>query len=224
MLEAVQHHSVDAVIARAFAKEFPDSYLLKEKEKLVQACLSFDENSFPFNIDAPWGKLFRNRVIREHNIRFPEQLTRSEDAFFCLQFYEVANGISVLNRFGYFHVERDGSLCRSFQQNAPEILERVLEENYQWVMKHHGSDANYICALWYRVLPGIVECERTFFLHPEFQGSLLLSYQKFLKKPMICRAINSLNLVDIKSNKYRKRLLMYKMHLGWLFMAFRRNK
>lgn len=223
MLEAASFLEADVVIAHPYIEEQPQNDILQGKEKLIQACLSYDEMSYPFNIDAPWGKIFRYRVIYERHICFPEKLIRSEDAFFCLQFYENAEKIGILNQFGYCHTERTGSLCRSFMKNAPKILENVLCENYQWVMKNHSSEKKYMSALWYRALPGIVECEKSFFLHPDFSGNLVTEYRKFLKQTMVNLAIHRLKFSDVKSKQYRLRLVMYKLHLGWLFIMTKKK-
>lgn len=221
MLEAVDRLNADVVIARPSSDEQRYCYLLQEKEKLMQACLSYNETTYPFNIDAPWGKMFRFRIISEQHIHFPEELTRSEDAFFCLQFYEVADGIGILNQLGYTHTEREGSICRSFAPDAPEILERILCVNQQWVMMHHPDEARYLNALWFRVLPGIVECERTLFLHPDFSGKLEYEYQKMLRYPMIHQAIRSLKISDMPTKQYKLRLVFYKLNLGWIFIRIK---
>lgn len=222
MLDAASKLNTDVIVARPFTEEKPTYYILQEKEKIIQACLSYDEISYSFNIDAPWGKLFRYSVIWENQICFPEKLTRSEDAFFCLRYYEAIKHIGILNYMGYKHTERNGSLCHSFSPDAPETLERVLNINYQWVMQYHANDKKYLQAVWYRVLPGIVECERNFFLHQEFSGSLVIEYKKFLKKTMIHRAISKLKLSDVVIRQYQVRLLLYKLNLGWLFIMIKR--
>lgn len=221
MLNAAQLLSIDILIARPGTERQEQPYILKEHEKLMQACLSYDEISFSFNIDAPWGKLFRSSLIKENQICFPETLTRSEDAYFCLCAYEYAKTIGVLNQFGYIHNEREGSLCRSYTSNAPEILEKILIENQKWVVEHHPNEADYSCALWYRVLPGIIECEKAFFLHSHNQSTLFqiaIAYQRFLNQKMVQKAIRCLKISDMFNRQYRIRLLFYKLHLGWLFI------
>lgn len=222
LLDAAYHLGTDVIIARQSSEGEPRYYILQEKQKLIQACLSYNEDSYPFNIDAPWGKLFRYDKICEKHICFPEELSRSEDAYFCLRFYEAADSIGVLNQFGYIHIEREGSVCHSFTSNSNEILEKVLYLNKHWVMTYYPYEKKYINALWYRVLPGIIECEKTFFLHPKFSGKLAFEYQKFLRQPMVSQAIHNLKLSDILNKKYKIRLLFYKLHLGWLFIIIKR--
>lgn len=223
MLEAAHFLDADVVIARPYEEKQPKNGILQEKGKLIQACLSYDETSYPFNIDAPWGKIFRYRIICERHICFPEKLIRSEDAFFCLQFYDAAEKIGILNQFEYYHTEREGSICRSFMKNAPEMLENVLRENYQWVMKNHANEKEYMRALWYRVLPGIVECEKSFFLHQDFSGRLVQEYRQFLKQVLVNLAIYRLKFADVRSKQFRFRLILYKLHLGWLLIIIKKK-
>ena len=223
LLDAASDLCTDVIIARPSSKGQSRHSLLQEKQKLVQACLSYNESSYSFNIDAPWGKLFRYRVICEKHICFPEELTRSEDAYFCLRFYEAADSIGVLNQFGYIHMEREGSICHRFESDSIEMLEKILCLNQQWIMTYHSGEESYLNALWYRVLPGIVECERSFFLHPEFSGKLIFEYQKFLRQPMICLAIHNLKLSTMLNKQYKMRLSFYKLHLGWLFILLKKS-
>ncbi|WP_346684027.1 glycosyltransferase family 2 protein [Anaerostipes butyraticus] len=224
MLNAANSLNADVIIARTFTEGVPHTYILQEKEELIQACLSYEETIYPFNIDAPWGKIFSYEVINKKHIFFPEELTRSEDAFFCLGFYEVANRIGILNELGYHHTEREGSICHSYMKDAPEILEKILCKNYQWVMENHAQENKYMRALWYRVLPGIVECEKSFFLHQDFSGSLLFEYQRFLNQKMVTRAIHALRFTDIKNTQYKRRLVFYKLHIGWLFLVVKKGE
>lgn len=223
MLDASLQCDADVVIARPFSRSQPDvqRYETAQIEQLKQTCLAYDETKFDYNIDGPWGKLFRHSLIEAHNIRFPETLARSEDAYYCATVYEHAANVCCLNWFGYVHVEREGSLCRRFTSDAPGMLERILIENQKWVQKYHPEEADYEKALWYRALPGIDECEKTYFLHRANSDSLwekMRCYSRFLNSGLVCHAIKTLKAKDIPKQQYRIRLLIYKLHLGWLFI------
>lgn len=229
LVEAVQLWGSDAVIARPTAAEIPESfeYTPEQIDLLKRTCLAFDESAFGYNIDAPWGKLFRRSIIEGHHLRFPEKLNRSEDAWFCASFYEHAKRICCLNRFGYLHTERPGSLCRRFAPDAPGMLECILEENRAWVERNHPGEQSYLDALHHRVLPGIVECEGMYFLHESHNGSVwrrMKEYQQFLARPIIRRAIASVNIRAVGSKQLVLRLLLYRMGLGWLFFLLKSRK
>lgn len=229
MLDASVKCHADAVIARPFVKTQPEvyQYTAEQVDQLKQACLAYDETRFNYNIDGPWGKLFRRSLIEKHSIRFPEVLSRSEDAYFCATVYEHSADICCLNWFGYVHVEREGSLCRRFAPESPEMLERILRENQRWVQKYHPGEDAYEKALWYRVLPGIDECEKLCFLHeanPNSRWMRMKEYQSFLNRGLTYQAIRKLRRKDISKRQYRIRLWFYKLRLGWLFMLIKTLK
>ena len=226
MVQAASNMTVDVLIARPHQAGEPDCVKLNDKTKLIKACLSYDEIEFSYNVDAPWGKLFRLSVVRENGITFPEELTRSEDAYFCMDFYRCAAKIGLLNQFGYVHTEREGSLCKSYTPNAPEMLNKILNANAMWVQKYYPQDADMEQALWYRVLPGVVECEKVFYLHPANTARARENtrlYQRMLNTGTIAKAIYLVKPSNVAQQQYKIRLILYKLHLGWLFLMCKRS-
>lgn len=229
MITTAQCSECDVVIARPRVESLPEihHYGESEIEYLQKTCLAFDEKQFPYNVDGPWGKLFRRSILEDHRIRFPENLSRSEDAWFCATVYYYAQEICSLNWFGYVHVEREGSLCRRFFPGVQEMLERILTENLRWVENHHPGDQSYLAAVFHRVLPGIVECENQFFLHPQASEPVwnrAVQYQKFLSRPVIRQSIQNIDRSMVSSSQLRLRLLLYRMNLGWLFFLLKQNR
>lgn len=226
MVRAASNMTVDVLIARHHEPGENNCVKLDEKNKLIEACLSYDERRFSYNIDAPWGKLFRLSLVQDNNIRFPEELTRSEDAYFCMDCYRCAREIGVLNQFGYVHTEREGSLCKSYSPNAPEMLGKILNTNALWVQKYYASDQDMERALWFRVLPGIVECEKQYFLHSKNNAKVLQKaryYQKMLATEIIAKAIYAVKVSYVEKKQLKIRLMLYKLHLGWLLIIFKRK-
>lgn len=225
MLAAANRLSTDVLISCSHREGEKGEWLMDSHDKLIQACFSFDEGSFSFNIDAPWGKLYRTSLIRENHIRFPENLRRSEDAYFCIRVYEQAENIGVFDQCGYHHIERDGSLCKSYAPDAMEMLEFILKANQELLDQYHPSEKKYEEAFCYRVLPGIVECEKSYFLNRNNEKRFMsnaFAYQKFLNQPMVKRAISGLQISAVKNRQYKVRLLSYKLHLGWIFLLLKR--
>lgn len=223
MLDVVTATGADVVIGCP-EKEGMAAYELctvDQKEKLICSCLAFDEMTFDFNIDAPWGKLFRTDVIKKNNIHFPENLKRSEDAFFCMEYYYHAKRIGYINWFGYQYNVRENSLSKHYGAEVLSTLEQVLQTNLKWVSEHGKRNTCYEKALWFRVLPGVVECEQYYFLHPNNQQPIkkkMREYQSFLNRLIIKSAIKKLCLKDVEGMQYKRRLALYKLHLGGLFL------
>lgn len=226
MMFAAVENQADVVIARPYSESWPEIYVYPsdEIEDLKKGCLAYDETRFDYNIDGPWGKLFRQSIIEQHHLRFPERLSRSEDAHFCASFYEHSSSVCCLNWFGYHHSEREGSLCRKFSPESPDMLERILDENQKWVKLYHPDDQAYEKALWYRALPGIDECERQYFLHkdnPDTWLSKTVHYTRLVHGGLVGKAIRSMKIKDVPKRQYRIRLMFYKMHLGWFFLLLK---
>lgn len=226
MVESAEALNVDVLIARNHQEGTEQYFVIDENKKLQLACLSFDE-SYGFNIDAPWGKIFRSSIILNNKISFPENLTRSEDAYFCLCVYEYVKRVGVLNWFGYVHNEREGSLCRKYSPDCIEILDNVLLENEKWVIQYHNNDQDYYKALYYRVLPGIVECENLYFLHNKCNLSLwkkIILYRTFLERDDIKRFIRNISAINVSNKQYKCRLLFYKLKLSGIFIFLKGHR
>lgn len=193
----------------------------ESKSDLKFACLAYDEEKFSFNIDAPWGKIFRASVIRNNHIQFPERLVRSEDAVFCVTVYETCKKIVQVDYAGYIHVESEGSLCRKYAPNAKNILLDILHIEKEWVDKYHAKEDYYQKALWYRILPGINECEQVWLFHANNRKRIsgkISDYHMLLREPIIKDAIKRLKLKDVEFTPYKRRLLLYKLHMGWILI------
>ena len=106
-----------------------------------------------------------------------------------------------------------------------EMLEFILKANQELLDQYHPSEKKYEEAFCYRVLPGIVECEKSYFLNRNNEKRFMsnaFAYQKFLNQPMVKRAISGLQISAVKSRQYKVRLLSYKLHLGWIFLLLKR--
>ena len=230
VLKAAEQSDADVLLSAGAFRDNIDygeqvtqwDYETQERVKL--ACIAYDENAFSINIDAPWGKLFRREILQENQILFPEQLTRSEDAVFCVTFYEHTDKIAIYNCAGYVHTENEGSLCRSYSPKAQQTLLSVLRELEKWVADYHPQDMRYKQALYYRVLPGINECEQIWLLHPDnpmTKLQKLQAYTALLKVPKIKKAIKNLDSNRVTFRPYQKRLKLYKTHMGWVLIGIK---
>lgn len=228
MLKAAEQAKVDVLISDGCYREdvLRNGEIRKlatdEIETLKLACIAYDENIFNFNIDAPWGKLFKNEVIIKNKISFPEKLVRSEDALFCATYYEYTSAIGHYAWAGYIHTENANSLCRAYSPNAEKILLAILNELKEWVNIFHPNNEQYRQALYYRILPGINECEQVWLLHPNNPMSkiqIIRRYTSLLSVPLIATAIKNLDSSGVSFRPYQKRLKFYRAHMSWAFIT-----
>ena len=69
---------------------------------------------------APYCKLYSNKLIKEHNIRFPENYSYGEDTTFFLRNLSYVNKIATISRCNYHYVEAEsGSLSKKDHDFKP---------------------------------------------------------------------------------------------------------
>lgn len=57
-----------------------------------------------FLVDSPVAKIFRKSTIQQLDLRFNTALSRSEDALFCMEFYQNCKSILIDNRYIYIYI------------------------------------------------------------------------------------------------------------------------
>ena len=75
-----------------------------------------------------WAKLFRARIIREHNIRFNTGLTLAEDSDFTLQYLDHCNKVKLSDVILYHYVLDPSSVIRKFTGHKAEEYYRSMVE------------------------------------------------------------------------------------------------
>ncbi len=225
MLRAARQMDADVMISGSAPG--PISLINDEKQKLIRSCFAFDEQSFFFNIDAVWGKIFRSSIIFDNEITFPEELPRSEDASFCIQMYYHSGNIGYFCCDGYSHNQIEGSLSHRYNPRTGEILEKILMHNSQLQNKYNFTDEQDRQALFFRVLPGLVECEQSYYLNKNNKNSIykkIREYARLLHSNAISKAIKEIEFSKITNRNYKMRLILYKMHMGWVIILLKRNE
>lgn len=61
-----------------------------------------------------WGKLFKRDIIREHNIKFPENVTIGEDYIFVLEYFKYVNSARIVNKPILHYFINDSSVMRTY--------------------------------------------------------------------------------------------------------------
>ena len=82
------------------------------------------------------NKFYKNKIIKENNIRFPERIALGEDGLFNIQFFSHANSIKYIHYSGYHYREVAGSATRSISekdyfQRALEVYNMEIPEIYE---------------------------------------------------------------------------------------------
>lgn len=117
-------------IVRGERKESYTNILTEgEKERLIWACLTYRTSEYAakgFMVDAPHAKLFRASIIRQHTLRFKEDLCKSEDALFDAEFYQFAGRIVMDSHPVYRYTINPNSICHTFKFDNIQMFDRLL--------------------------------------------------------------------------------------------------
>lgn len=74
------------------------------------------ENRLRYFFTPPWGKMIRNKIIKDHNIRF-EEIIASNDVMFSLKTAFYATSVKASAKCLYIITASSGSLTNTFSQD-----------------------------------------------------------------------------------------------------------
>ena len=93
------------------------------------------------NLNSVVNKVFKNQVIKEKNVEFPEQVALGEDGLFNIRFFSHATTMKYIEYAGYHYREVAGSATRNiagkdyfhrslevYNLNLPEIYTRKMNK------------------------------------------------------------------------------------------------
>ncbi|MFC3884778.1 glycosyltransferase [Bacillus songklensis] len=69
------------------------------------------------NLNAVWNKVYKKKVIKESNVKFPEKVILGEDELFNIQFFSNAATMKYIDYTGYHYREVIGSATRNILEN-----------------------------------------------------------------------------------------------------------
>lgn len=78
-------------------------------------------------VRAVWGKLFRNAILKKHNIQFNEKLYIGEDSIFLLKYLQCVDIVHVMDVHGYYYRILDNSAVRRYKADFFEQSIRQYE-------------------------------------------------------------------------------------------------
>lgn len=87
------------------------------------------------NLNTAVNKIYRNKVIRDHYVEFPEKVALGEDGMFNMQFMSHAATVKYIDYTGYHYREVVGSATRNISRQdyfgrALEVFNMELPETY----------------------------------------------------------------------------------------------
>ena len=159
--------------------------------------------------DAVYAKVFRNDIIKDNHLCFHD-LRRSEDALFCLQYYDHCSSICFDNEIIYVYCFNPESIMNKFSDNSVKALPSVLEEKERYVYQDAAHQHYYAKALPERTAKGIKEGLDYYFLHWDNKkkiNTLAKELKAFITTPIVNKYFKDSPIPSGKKIKLYWRLL-----------------
>ncbi|PEB56274.1 glycosyl transferase family 2 [Bacillus pseudomycoides] len=101
---------------------FPVDIVLKKdyiEKELLPYFLKAD------NLNTAVNKIYRNNLIKENNVQFPEKVELGEDGMFNIEFFSNATNMKYIDYTGYYYREVAGSATRNISEK--DYFKRAVE-------------------------------------------------------------------------------------------------
>jgi hypothetical protein len=175
-------------------------------------------------------KLYKKDFININNIEFPIEKKNSEDAFFNLKAFSIANKVIFTDFSGYYYREVIGSASRNLHQkdyfkNALEIYSLNFKELF-----HLNIEEDTIIVLKsIRLIESIIAL-----IHIYFNSSFAISFyykygyvKSMIKNPIVKQVIyDNWTVLYRDANRYRRLILLfikYQSMIGIVLTSFYSN-
>lgn len=205
----------ELVLSRPTPKLHEGMFTLKEY-------LSYYKEYMPHAVvGAPWNKLFRRRIIEEHNLRFDETTKNNEDTWFNLAYLRHCKKVFVSASPFYHYIDhQNGSASRGYIDNIIEIYIETYRRSTAFLQEAEMYDCNeqfcksYFIGLCIGALNGIA-LKATQFTKKE----KLEKMRDIVSRPEVRDALR-----DLEEPNKKKRMIAFLMRRKWvclLYSAFR---
>lgn len=75
---------------------------------------------------VPWGKLYRNEILKANGIQFPLEIHPDEDTIFILKYWRVCKTVVLLNDYLHYYRINEGSVTIRYRDTWIPNNQRVL--------------------------------------------------------------------------------------------------
>lgn len=169
----------------------------KDIESLILDIISFDTSyytKYNVSVDSPWGKIFKREIIRDNGILFNPLLSRSEDALFCIQYYDNCKTIEIFSESIYNYTYNIDSLCRGTSDIIVRMLPCIAKCFKEYLEFRYKDDDRFINKLSRMIEKYILVAEERYFFSKSNTKSmviLLKEYKNLLNSVDICKLISN---------------------------------
>jgi len=160
-----------------------------------------------------WKGIYKNAIIQNHNIRFPEELSLGEETPFVLECMFNSSIIAATDEKLYYYIQRQGSLTkRKYKKGYLEILERLYQAKIN-VYHRYDYDNYHMDLNKYTMIHTIPMLLSNEFKSGKKFNDQIVFFQKMRESKMICEAYLTFSPFIISSRlRYLALLLKYRQY------------
>lgn len=212
MVELAEHWNVNLVISGYrmvknyneakvpidHVKAFEPVWAMMREEfyQVLGYMMTFRETMF-----CPWNKLFETKIVKEHGILFPENMSYGEDFLFNLQYLEYCNGvIETREKLYNYIVQNPESLEAKYKTDLYENQYSLYCAAKKFMIEHHVYNGYNVSNLAYYYVNRTIASIKNLF-HEENERTELESrkyVEEILQNPDL---IESVYLLDMRENE-----------------------
>lgn len=94
-------------------------------------------DSYNYNFNSPWAKIFKLSFLRKSNIFFDEELSFREDLLFNLTIFKLSPRIGLVNRNYYYYYINPNSVVHRYIENTLEQND-IIFRSFEYLFKASG--------------------------------------------------------------------------------------
>jgi glycosyltransferase involved in cell wall biosynthesis len=183
-------------------------------------------NNQGIGVGSPWAKIFRKSIIQQLGLSFNTALSRSEDALFCMEFYQNCKSIAIDNHYIYLYVmDNIESLCRKPSDKIVRMLPLICKEFIGFIDRYNMTDKSYRTQIGYLIKEYLVDVEWMYFLRKRGSSICIAKeYYNFLMTPIIHNHLKLLLIDKRLSVKERFAVLLRTTILSFPFMIINKKR
>ena len=160
------------------------------------------------HLTSACGKLYRRSLLDKKNIRFPEDLKKSEDAFFNQMVFHYATRGVYINREIYCYRQHEDSASHKYDCSSVDNYVKHLE-----LLKHFLSEEGIYKKMepdyQIRIVYHFFYCVATYYCHKDNFAHYRLRKKEFLTKRETSPFADAFAVVDAAGFSLRERILFY---------------
>lgn len=149
-LEKISEHKSDLVICGTIVVDETETVIetrsFTDREYNTRDEIDFGTIYREFAAYSPYGKLFRNKILKEAHICFPEGISWGEDGMFVADYLCQINSLRVLSYSGYYYVKYYTEIRLSSAVSA-NMADIIMESRHYCISRMEKSSPKYAVAV-----------------------------------------------------------------------------